>query len=292
MDDQTLLDGVAAPEAAPVDSTPEAAPIETDSLPEFLRAAGLDDETSKEKALLNFKSVGDLAKSYVSAKKFLGADKIKIPNAGSSDEEWVETFKKLGLPETADKYEFKLDEKGAIDKDFLANFSPIAHKAGLLPKQAQAVLDFYNGQINETFSTMEAEAKVNLEKNKALLQEEWGEAYNAKLDKARFALKEFGGEEMADHLKSLGAAADSKVLSFLAKVGEAVSGDNMPGIKDATGGPMTPDAAAIRMDEIRAEMLMLNDSTSPKYALLQKEQERMAKFAYPTQMTVFPADGE
>ena len=54
----------------------------------------------------------DFVKSYLSAQKLVGANKVAIPNKMATDEDWDEVYKKLGRPDKPDdyKYSFKDDE--------------------------------------------------------------------------------------------------------------------------------------------------------------------------------------
>jgi len=292
MSNSLLDEGAKAPEATTTTTAPEAPTEPSVSIPDFMKDWKLDPEIAKEEALLNFKSPEDLVKSYVHAKKFVGADKIKVPSSHTTDEEWKQIYTKLGLPESPDKYKLDLPADIKLDQEFLNKFLGSAHASGILPKQAENIVKFYNEQIAENIKVIDAERKESYEKNQKELKDAWGEAYSDNLNSAKFAVKELGGEELEKHLRETGFFADAKVVMMLAKAGKALSGDSVPGVKNSTGGTLTPEQAAIKMDEIRAEMIKINDSNNPKYLALQKEQNIYAKYAYPDQMGVAPADGE
>ena len=61
-------------------------------------------------------------------------------------------------------------------------------------------------------------------------------------------------------------------------------------IKVALG--MEVQLAQMKLDDIRSQMFDIKDVSSPKYLNLKKEQEAIAKFAYPNQMAVAPSDGD
>src|SRR5690554_6452317 len=82
-----------------------------------------------------FKDMESLLASYKSAQSMVGMDKIPIPGKHATDDDWKQVFGRLGLPESVDKYEMKLPE--GVDADFVKAFKETAHKAGVLPKQAQ-----------------------------------------------------------------------------------------------------------------------------------------------------------
>ena len=116
-----------------------AAPDWRESLPGELRA---------DKTLADFKDVGALAKSYVETKRLVG-DAVRVPKPDAKPEDIAAFRRKLGVPESPDKYDVKLPE---MPKDFpawnethVADFKTAAHKAGLTPSQVQAVVQWYAG---------------------------------------------------------------------------------------------------------------------------------------------------
>ena len=70
----------------------------------------LEEDIREEKSLLSFKSVGDLAKSFVNTKKMVGKNVIAIPGDISSEGEWQEFHKAGGRPETVADYNLKVPE--------------------------------------------------------------------------------------------------------------------------------------------------------------------------------------
>jgi len=71
---------------------------------EFGWRANLPEDMRKEASLESFKDETEMvempinvAKSFISTKKMVGADTLKIPK---TDEEWSDVYTKLGRPET------------------------------------------------------------------------------------------------------------------------------------------------------------------------------------------------
>ena len=146
----------------------------------------------EEKSLENFDNMEDLLKSYLHAQKMVGADKIPVPNKYATDEDWKEVFTRLGAPKTPEdyKYSFKDDE---VDPKQLKTFNETAHRLGLLPKQAEALVKYYNN-INQSHSEqLEAQAITAQEKTEADLKKEFGPQFNKRLDQAkRLAINTLG----------------------------------------------------------------------------------------------------
>ena len=146
--------------------------------------ASLSDEVRADKSLENIKDIESLAKSYVHAQKLVGAEKIPVPNKFATEKDWDAVYEKLGRPKNADGYKYQLPEGQQVDEASLKNFSSQAHKLGLLPSQAQGVVNFYNEMMNKQSAEAESTSTAAREKAMTELKTEWGQAYDQKLQKA------------------------------------------------------------------------------------------------------------
>ena len=126
-----------------------------------------------EKSLENFDNMEDLLKSYLHAQKMVGADKIPVPNKFATDEDWKEVFTRLGAPKSPEdyKYSFKDDE---VDPNQLKTFNETAHKLGLLPKQAEALVKYYNDLNKGQSEQLESQAIEAQTKTETELKKEFG----------------------------------------------------------------------------------------------------------------------
>ena len=225
---------VAAPSAEPT-GEPQVAPtgepsgeptvIETPtaSFPENWKDM-LSEDIRNDPAMGVIKDVEGLAKTYIHSQKQLGADKITVPNKYSTDEEWRGVLNKLGLPESLDKYEVQAKEE-KLDTDFFKDFKQQAFELGVLPKQAQAMLDWYSSKVlstEEEFANQEASRR---EKEINALKEEWGESFETNVGAAVAAVNEFGGQELKDYFNKTGIGDDPLVIKAFAKIGKAMSED-------------------------------------------------------------------
>ena len=101
----------------------------------------------EEKSLQNFSNMDDFVKSYLHSQKLVGADKIPVPNKMATDEDWNAVYERLGRPETPDGYKYELPKETKLEEKTLKAFSEEAHKLGLLPKQAQGIINYYNSEV-------------------------------------------------------------------------------------------------------------------------------------------------
>ena len=201
------------------EATPQTVLTETEQPKEVNFRDLIPENFREEKALDNFNNMEDFVKSYLHAQKLVGADKIPVPNKHATEEDWNEVFKRLGAPSDPNdyKYDFKDQE---MDQGKVQEFNKTAHRLGLLPKQAQGLIKFYNEMnINNEASQEEAaaQAQMNVE---AELKKEFGSQFNKRLDQAkRLAVNSLGqdflentylkdGSRLGDNLNVIKAFSD------------------------------------------------------------------------------------
>ena len=190
---------VAQPEATPeVKESVLAEPVKAEEVkteePTVINFKELIPEEYKdEKALQNFSNMNDFVKSYLNAQSLVGANKVAIPNKMATDEDWDEVYKKLGRPSKPEDYKYSFSEE--VDPEQLKQFNETAHRIGLLPKQAERIIKFYN-ELNtqqdanrvKNFEAKQVEAMAELKK-------EFGPEYNKRLDQAkRLAVETLGND--------------------------------------------------------------------------------------------------
>ena len=153
----------------------------------------IPEDYKEEKSLQNFSNMNDFVKSYLHSQKLVGADKIPVPNKMATDEDWKAVYDRLGRPETPDGYKYNLPKETKLEESTLKAFSEEAHKLGLLPKQAEGIINYYNSIAEQS----EQAATVNEEAARAEaeveLRKEYGPAYDLKIAQARnLATNTFG----------------------------------------------------------------------------------------------------
>ena len=148
----------------------------------------------EEKSLSNFNNMEDFVKSYLHAQKLVGADKIPVPNKHATDEDWNEVFKRLGAPDNPEgyKYSFKDDE---VDQEQIKAFNQTAHRLGLLPKQAEGLIKFYNEFNQGQAQSLEEQAAQSALATEEQLKKEYGPQYAKRLEQAnKLAVNTLGKE--------------------------------------------------------------------------------------------------
>ena len=209
-----------------------------------------------EKALANFTTVDDFVKSYLSAQRLVGANKVAIPNKMATDEDWEEVYSKLGRPAKPEDYKYSFSEE-EINQDQLKNFNETAHRIGLLPKQAERIIKFYNEMNTQAevdnqkmFEAKQTEAMTDLKK-------EFGPTYTKRLDQAKKLAVETLGNDMLNNtvLKDGSRLGDNvQVIKAFSMLADKLSEDEI--IKGEGTGYQTAS-------EIEKEISELTEDGSP-----------------------------
>lgn len=216
----------------------------------------IPEEYRGEKSLSNFKDMNDFVKSYLSAQKIVGADKIPVPNKFATEDDWKAVFNKLGAPEKPEDYKYNFKE-GEVDQELLSTFNQQAHKLGLLPQQAESLIKFYN-DMNEGSSVQAeekaAETRLHTENE---LKREFGPQYAKRLDQAkRLASSTLGNDFLENTLLADGSRLGDNlnVVKAFSNLAEKLSEDEV--VKGDSSSYMTAN-------EIEKEINSLTEEGSP-----------------------------
>jgi hypothetical protein len=248
---------------------PSPPPPSLNHLPEEIRA---------EPSLGTVKNLSGLVKSFVSAQKMIGRDKIPLPGENASEAELREFYSRLGVPEDPKGYKFdapQLPEGMAVNEKLDNWFREAAHKHGLTPKQAASLYSEFNGLQAGEFSERQQAEQMGVAEAETALKKEWGKAFDSKLELAKRAVTTFGAQESID---KLGLGNHPDFVRMMAKIGEAISEDKL--VK--AGSPVTPVDAQSQINSI------MGDSKNPyhhrEHPQHQEYVERVSKlfsFAFP-----------
>lgn len=241
-----------------------------DTLPEEIRNA------ESLKVIHNWQ---DLAKGYVHAQKAMGADKIPVPSKHATAEDWRGVYKKLGLPESEDKYEIK-PKADLLDDEFLGEYKKAAYGANILPQQAQALLDWYVDKSGSMLNAQQETEKASVAKAVSELQAEFGQAYVDKITVAKNVLTEVGGEELAQTILNSPVANDPNVIRLLVKTAELLKDDPVRGQAVHGLGSMSPAEAQSEIAKLQGDVAYL-DNNHPGHANAVAEMQRLFKIVYP-----------
>lgn len=263
--------------AAPVANAPMAAqeaaasPVSfLDSLPEDLRA---------EPSLKNFSDPAALAKSYVHAQRMIGADKIPLPGKSATDDEWRAVYKRLGAPDDPQEYKVEFSDD-ILSNQESSSFRSAAFEAGLNQRQVERMSQFISQSISEARNGLEQkvdEARYNGEQE---LRQEWGQAFDQKIEMAYKAANTFLGDtELLDTVQ----LADGRLLGdhpavvkMFAKLASEIGEDKLIG--DTTELVMTPADAQRQIDEVTRQGTPYWDKFHPEHRQYVEEALRLREY--------------
>jgi hypothetical protein len=244
---ETLDAPAPADNAAPV-APAAAAPAAAAPPPNDWRAT-LPPEIRDAPSVTKFQDVGALAKSYIEAEKLIGRKGVIVPSENATAEEQAAFRAALGVPESADAYGLKAPEgvpEGVWSEDNAKAFAAAAHKLGLTPAQAQGIAAWQAARVAEMAASAGLEADGRTWED--TLKTEWGAQFDAKLDLAKRAVREFGAD--AATLEAFEAkAGGAALMRMFARIGEKVAEDKPAGMGGGVA-PVVTDPKAKAMEII------------------------------------------
>lgn len=246
----------------------------TKSLPEDLRG---------EKMFANFKSVEDLARSFASAQRMMGKEKIPVPDPKTaSDEDYRNVYKKLGLPEDAKDFKMDISPDAGLDPDFLKKIAPEAHKLGILPKQLEKLLGWYGGEAK---AIMEARSKEHADAHQQShveLKNEWGKAYDKNLLAAQLALKDAATPEDVKYMEEKNMLTDTRLIKIFSKFGNMLKEGELKGGNNGGANILAPAQAQAEAHRIMGDANHpYNKAEHANHAMAVKEVGRLMEMAHP-----------
>ena len=266
-----------APAEVDVGQAPSAQPVQNDwrsDIPEDIRS---------HKSLETIQDVGSLAKSYVNAQSMIGADKVVKPGKFATSDDWNSFYDKVGRPASAEEYQLenKLPEGQAENGDMVNWFKNTAHKVGLLPHQAQALLNEYNefngSQVTQTANVTEDQiAAVEVD-----LKKEYGQAFDDRMAVGKGVLENFSSipvDEFEDLTLSNGMKLGDHpaIIKTMVNIGqfmkEKMGEDTLAGVK--TSGGLSPNEASEKLTELTAPNSPYWDAKHPQHSFFVDEAMR------------------
>lgn len=255
----------------------------------------LAEDMRSNPSIKDFKDLNSLAKSYIEQKSLLG-NAVRIPSEHATDEdrasfrerllkvdgvvalpkegdaEALKAFRaKIGVPESADKYKYSIEESEDIDTEAVQKFSQMVHELGLTNSQADQLL---HREI-ELMRTSAKEAQERSDAFSAKIKAEWGEAYDSKVAAAQVGLasleKRFPSE--IKDLETAGVLNNPAMLTALAEIGGQMQEASAAGLR-AKPSARTPAEAKALISEIMsnpAHPLMNSDHPGHRQALVEWE---------------------
>lgn len=189
--------------------------------------AQLPEDLKSNEGLTKFGTIGDLGKSYLELQGKLG-NSVTIPADTATQEEKERFYKKIGRPNSADKYSLsktKLPDGMKPDEEYEAKFRKSAHEAGLSNSQASKLYETFETAMVDKYNNLLNQGKEARSKAIETLKGEWGNDYNANLKHAKDAILHFGGEELLKTFNKVGLSNNPELAKAFLKIKQSISED-------------------------------------------------------------------
>lgn len=246
---EEAIEQVAQPEATTTLETP-AEVAQGGSGNEFLNM--IPEELRDHPSISPIKDVENLARSYVNAQRLIGADKIAVP-VNPTDEDLDRIYDRLGRPEAPSDYGFDVDGN-VITEELATDYADVAHKLRLTPDQAKGILDYYRSSVEQSGEQSLELAEAAKEQTVESLRNEWGRAFDQKVEAAARVAQEFADPEMfnitlADGSKLGDNAEFIKAFAKIADFRQSVTSEDTVA-EMSQSNVMTPATAQAEIDAI------------------------------------------
>lgn len=257
------------PPSDPPADPPAAPPADPPADPPENWLASLPEDIRDNPSLAKFSDPATLAKSYINAQQMIGRDKIPMPQ---SDDDWQETFNRLGRPEDAAGYDFtaaQLPEGVEVPEATQLAIRGALHQSGLNNAQAESVYNFITGQMAESAEGIQAEEKEFRDATEAKLKEQWGDTYPEKLAIAKRAVEVLGDDDILQYMEDSGLGDDPILIKFFAEIGDKLLEDTQ---LDGLGGSdaRTPDDIKAEIGELQGKSAYMDNKDPEHKALVKK----------------------
>ena len=223
--------------------------------------------------------------SYFNLEKLLGADKAGnalIPPKPDAPKDVKDAFyNKLGRPEKADGYDFKMPE--GANPQFSKAAAEKFHELGLTKEQGEAAASWYQEQAVAEAKAFEA----NSTKEVSEWSKEQGDKFEANMEAARRAVRQLGFAENDPKLNAFEKAFGTKgMLDLFTKIGRNVLEASSPGATSSTPaiGGLTPELAKSKMATLQNDSAFQAKLFSPNASVRApalKQWEETIKAAFP-----------
>lgn len=237
-------------------------------------------------------SAADVIKSYQGAESLIGRDPSTLLTMPRADDPvgLRAVHSKLGMPETADKYEFDAPAEGNVpaNEDYMTWARGAFHKAGLSTAQAKQLVAENNAYAQAQFDKSVEDYDLSVQTDKTALLKEYGGGHERMMNAATAAAKSLNfTSEMIDALeRTIGYGGTMK---FFVGLGTKMSEDGFEsgdqGNKGGFGGQSTPDEAKQQWEAMKidpAESAALRDNQHPGHKAAKEKQTKLFAIMYPS----------
>jgi hypothetical protein len=203
------------------------------------------------KSLEKFKTSEDALNGYLNLESAYGKKFEENLKEDAPPEVRARVKAALGIPASADEYEFAEIPKGQdgqpqlkMDETVVKSFKDVASKVGLSKAQVKALSEW---QVNLELArtTVDSQGRKEAEtRGMETLNADWGAAAPRNIAHVQQLVAEVGGADVAAYLNESGMTNDPRMVKFLHRVAVKLQEDNL----------MTPNPVGLSTDDAATEL--------------------------------------
>lgn len=192
-------------------------------------------------------------KGHLELQAAFGKDKVVWPTGPEDEAAWAVVNEKLGVPKTPEGYDLEAvaNPEGVqlFDK---VKFQEMALESGASKSVAEKFWKSYTDGTKAGYEEAKGKFDANVEAAGNALKQEWGEAYETKVQRGEAVIDSFAkSQEQKDYLTAT-LSQDAQGLKFLADLGDQFSESRIAGFQEKQGFTKTPDEARQELARIKA----------------------------------------
>lgn len=247
----------------------------------------IDENLRTNPTIQRYATPQDLASAYVTLEKRFSIDparRIDLPADSNDAEAMGAVWSKLGRPDAADKYSFKLNDKATdADKAFAGKFGDLAFKLGMPDNMAAGLVSFFEAETAAAAEAQTQAMNAAAEAGTTTLKKEWGQAYEPRLKEIGNLLVKYGDPDLAKALDEGGMGRNPNLALFLGKMLDRMAEPaGLLNGESQTPRAMTPDQAKASARAIEGDLVKgkaLTDNKHPQHAAVVAERSRLLRIA-------------
>lgn len=239
----------------------------------------LGPDLANNPTLQKYKSAEEAHKGHLELQKTLGSDRVPWPKDANDQAAWAEVNKRLGVPEKSDGYNLahvKAPEGVGVEHFDRFAFQEKMHANNVRPETATALWKEHTDMLSASVAAAQEQFKTEVNNAKAKMQEQWGEAYETKIQRGQQVIDNFSNDQKQADIITASLAKDPNGMEFLAKIGDLMAESSIGGFQDKQSFTMTPKEARMELDKIMASPEYQSDNEKIRGPLVERTLELRA----------------